>query len=100
MLERDQPLSSECTRSYLKGIFFLIIEEISMVRSDLLAQLDRVLRFCLKRKASFGGISIVAVGDFYQLPPVVKTSKEYKFLIKDCTGFSLLMFRSGQRRIS
>lgn len=86
MLERNQQVSPERTRSYLKGISHLIIEEISMVRSDLLARLDRVLQFCLKRKAPFGGIPIVVVGDFYQLPPVVKTQKEYEFLIKHLHG--------------
>ena len=86
MLERNQQVSPERTRSYLEGVSHLIIEEISMVRSDLLAQLDRVLQFCLKRKAPFGGIPIVVVGDFYQLPPVVKTQKEYEFLIKNLHG--------------
>lgn len=86
MLERNQQVSPERTRSYLEGVSHLIIEEISMVRSDLLAQLDRVLQFCLKRKAPFGGIPIVVVGDFYQLPPVVKTQKEYEFLIKNLYG--------------
>ena len=86
MLERNQQVSPERTRSYLEGVSHLIIEEISMVRSDLLARLDRVLQFCLKRKAPFGGIPIVVVGDFYQLPPVVKTPKEYEFLIKHLHG--------------
>ena len=86
MLERNQQVSPERTRSYLEGVSHLIIEEISMVRSDLLARLDRVLQFCLKRKAPFGGIPIVVVGDFYQLPPVVKTQKEYEFLIKHLYG--------------
>ena len=71
--KRNQPISSERTRSYLEGVSHLIIEEISMVRSDLFERHDYVLRFCLKRKAPFGGIPVVVVGDFYQLPPVVKT---------------------------
>lgn len=86
MLERNQPISPERTRSYLEGVSHLIIEEISMVRSDLFERLDHVLRFCLKRKAPFGGIPVVVVGDFYQLPPVVKTPKEYEFLIKHLHG--------------
>lgn len=86
MLERNQQVSPERTRSYLEGVSHLIIEEISMVRSDLFERLDHVLRFCLKRKAPFGGIPVVVVGDFYQLPPVVKTPKEYEFLIKHLHG--------------
>ena len=49
MLERNQQVSHERTRSYLEGVSHLIIEEISMVRSDLFERLDHVLRFCLKR---------------------------------------------------
>ena len=75
MLERNQQVSPERTRSYLEGVSHLIIEEISMVRSDLFEWLDRVLQFCLKRKAPFGGIPIVVVGDFYQLRPSLKLRK-------------------------
>jgi ATP-dependent DNA helicase PIF1 len=59
-----------------KKLDILVIDEISMVRADLLDCVDRFLR--LNGPAShkpFGGIQMVFVGDLYQLPPVV-TSRE------------------------
>lgn len=50
----------------------LIIDEISMVRADLLDGIDRFLRLSGRdRQLPFGGVQVVFVGDLYQLPPVV-----------------------------
>ncbi len=49
----------------------LIIDEISMVRADLLDKIDYALKLNRGNSAPFGGVQIVMVGDFYQLPPVV-----------------------------
>jgi hypothetical protein len=59
----------------------VIIDEISMVRADLMDAIDLMLR----RNASspdnpFGGVQIIAVGDLFQLPPVVSTEEEQAFL--------------------
>ncbi|MCX5996957.1 MAG: AAA family ATPase [Chloroflexi bacterium] len=62
--------------SLFKKLDILVIDEISMVRADLLDCVDHFLR--LNGPAShkpFGGIQMVFVGDLYQLPPVV-TSRE------------------------
>lgn len=56
----------------------LIIDEISMVRADLLDLMDIFLRKVLKTNQAFGGLQILFIGDLYQLPPVV-TSKERQF---------------------
>lgn len=48
----------------------LIIDEISMVSAQLLNNLDQLARFARGNNTPFGGMRIVAVGDFYQLPPV------------------------------
>lgn len=49
----------------------LIIDEISMVRSDMFDFIDRFLRYAKEKPLlPFGGVQIIAVGDFYQLPPV------------------------------
>ncbi len=50
----------------------LIIDEISMMTCDLFEKMDYIGRKIRKSDAPFGGIQIVFVGDFYQLPPVVK----------------------------
>ena len=48
----------------------LVIDEISMVGGDLLLQIDRRLRAIKGDDKPFGGVSVLAVGDLYQLPPV------------------------------
>lgn len=55
----------------------IVIDEISMVRSDLFAAIDyrlRQLAYGSNRGKPFGGKQIIVVGDFFQLPPVVSTA--------------------------
>jgi ATP-dependent exoDNAse (exonuclease V) alpha subunit len=59
-----------------RGIFevedlTLIIDEVSMVRSDVLNAIDRGLRRQRERDAPFGGVRVIAFGDTHQLPPVI-----------------------------
>lgn len=59
-----------------KKIQTIVIDEISMVRADLLDCVDKFLRLHGKNKNKpFGGIQMIFIGDLYQLPPVV-TSRE------------------------
>ena len=51
----------------------LVIDEISMVRADMIDAIDARLRDIRKDQRPFGGVQIVMVGDFLQLPPVVQT---------------------------
>lgn len=59
----------------------LIIDEISMVRPDVLDGVDLFLRLNREDKRPFGGVQILLVGDLFQLPPVAK-SDEYGVLSK------------------
>ncbi|MFZ5391992.1 MAG: ATP-dependent DNA helicase [Patescibacteria group bacterium] len=54
----------------------LVIDEISMVRADLMDCVDESLRYYLNNDLPFGGKQIVMFGDLYQLPPVVATAQE------------------------
>jgi len=54
----------------------IVIDEISMTRSDVLAAIDQKLRLIKRKNIPFGGVQIVAVGDFGQLSPVVKSGSE------------------------
>ncbi|HPN67577.1 MAG TPA: AAA family ATPase [bacterium] len=54
----------------------LIIDEISMVRADLMDCIDESLRCHLKNDLPFGGKQIVMFGDLYQLPPVISSQEE------------------------
>lgn len=85
-LSQDWLQNPEKVREYLHSLRSLIIEEISMVRSDLFCRLDHDLRFYTGRDQPFGGIPLVVVGDFYQLPPVVKSKPEQEFLERNMNG--------------
>lgn len=56
---------------YLK-IDVLVIDEISMVRADILDRIDRFLQLNRSNTLPFGGVQVVFFGDLYQLPPVVR----------------------------
>lgn len=57
----------------IRGMELLIIDEISMVRCDLLDVIDRLLRVFRKREnEAFGGVQVILVGDVFQLPPIDK----------------------------
>ncbi len=59
-------------RKLLQQLELLIIDEISMVRCDVLDAIDVVLRYFRNRQAEpFGGLQVLLIGDMYQLPPVV-----------------------------
>lgn len=56
----------------IKGLDLLVIDEISMVRADLLDGIDEVLRRYRNAFEPFGGVQLLMIGDLHQLPPVVK----------------------------
>ncbi|KAK3921374.1 ATP-dependent DNA helicase [Frankliniella fusca] len=58
----------------LHHVKLIIIDEISMVSQHILDMIDKRLRHLFNPNKSFGGISILAVGDFYQLRPVFGTA--------------------------
>jgi hypothetical protein len=60
----------------IRNMELLIIDEVSMVRCDLLDLVDRILRvFRRKENIAFGGVQVVLIGDTFQLPPVVKNDE-------------------------
>lgn len=65
----------------IKSLDLLIIDEISMVRADMLDAIDEVLRKYKNRKLPFGGVQLLMIGDMQQLAPVVK-SNEWQVLSK------------------
>lgn len=70
--------------SIIRQMEVLVIDEVSMLRADLLDALDYTLRRVRKNNAIFGGVQLLFIGDLMQLPPVVKNeewdllSKHYK----------------------
>lgn len=65
----------------IKKVDTIIIDEVSMVRCDIIDAIDATLRDCLHSTAPFGGKQIVFVGDLFQLEPVLvgKTEKDVIF---------------------
>ena len=59
----------------IKSLDLVIIDEISMVRADLLDGIDQVLRRYKNRNQVFGGAQILMIGDLQQLAPVVKPNE-------------------------
>jgi DNA-binding CsgD family transcriptional regulator len=56
----------------IRSLDLLVIDEISMVRADLLDAIDEVLRRYKNRYKPFGGVQLLMIGDLQQLAPVVK----------------------------
>lgn len=59
-------------RKLLRELELIIIDEISMVRADIVDFIDKVLRIYTRSYEPFGGKQLLLVGDIYQLEPVVK----------------------------
>ena len=65
-------------RNILNATDVLVIDEISMVAPDLLDAIDILARAARHNNEPFGGIQVVAIGDMFQLPPVItKDSEQY-----------------------
>ena len=66
----------------------LIIDEISMLSGDVLHKIDCTARACRKRSTeSFGGVQVLLLGDFAQLPPVTRHCAVYDFcFLSPCWG--------------
>ncbi len=63
-------------RKVLQDMELLIIDEVSMLRADLLDAIDMILRYVRRNNtASFGGVQVLFIGDLHQLPPVVKSTE-------------------------
>src|SRR5664279_5022495 len=68
----DKIASSEYINRRVRKTKVLIIDEISMLRAETLSMVDAVCREIMQRSEPFGGIQVVLVGDFFQLPPIDK----------------------------
>lgn len=63
-------------KKLIKNVELIIIDEISMVRADIIDFIDRVLRvYSQNMREPFGGKQILLVGDVYQLEPVIKSDE-------------------------
>ncbi len=70
--------------SLVRHIDTIIVDEVSMVRCDLLDAMDRTLRHYRRSSAPFGGVQMVFVGDMFQLEPVV--TREDRVILQENYG--------------
>lgn len=80
-----KPNLTEKFVSICRHLDLIIIDEISMVRADLMDAVDRRLREALNTDKAFGGITVLMVGDPCQLPPIV-TQEEATFFASASGG--------------
>lgn len=62
---------SSIKRDVMEALELLVIDEVSMLRSDQLDCIDAILRGVRKDARPFGGVQVLLIGDLFQLPPVV-----------------------------
>lgn len=63
----------------IKELELLIIDEVSMLRADMLDATDEIMRHVRKKNQPFGGVQVLFIGDLFQLPPVV-SDDEWRLL--------------------
>jgi hypothetical protein len=61
---------------WLKKLDTIIIDEVSMVRADVMDGIDQSLRLNRRSKQPFGGVQMIFFGDLFQLPPIVRNDDE------------------------
>ena len=66
-------------KAVIRNMELLIIDEVSMLRSDLLDAMDFMMQSVRKKKIPFGGVQVLFIGDLLQLPPVIR-DEEWKTL--------------------
>ena len=67
---------SKQKRQIMRTLDLLIIDEISMVRADILDAIDSILRRFREHNKPFGGVQLLMIGDLQQLTPIVRPDEE------------------------
>ena len=76
----------------------IIIDEVSMVRCDIIDAIDYTMRKTLRSTLPFGGKQVIFVGDMFQLPPVLKSGAEHDMMVdlyhtEDCFFYKADVFK-------
>lgn len=70
----------------IENVDMLIIDEVSMVRSDTMEMIHKICSVAKGNNAPFGGIKIVLIGDLFQLPPIVEEKETFDYLKNEYGG--------------
>src|SRR5262249_25618398 len=99
LLRRDDIPRRSRNRRIMRELEFLIIDEVSMVRSDIMWAIDQSLRINRQRsREPFGGVRLAMFGDLHQLPPVIDEDEVATHLETEHGGpffFDLAALREG-----
>lgn len=76
---------SAVKKAVIQNMELLIIDEVSMLRSDLMDAIDFMLQSVRRKKYPFGGVQVLFIGDLLQLPPVIR-DEEWRTLRKYYKG--------------
>jgi len=86
-LLRSDDIRRSRNGTVMRKLAYLVIDEVSMVRSDLMWAIDQSLRVNRGRpREPFGGVRLVLFGDLHQLPPVVQEAEVAQFLDSEFGG--------------
>lgn len=78
-LEKEKIRLQKDVAELLRNIDTIVIDEISMVRADLMDNIDYLMKKARKNFYPFGGAQVIMFGDLYQLPPVVNDRQLLKY---------------------
>ena len=99
-LLRPEDVRANRNAGLFRKLDVLIVDEVSMVRADLMAAIDRALRLNRGRpNEPFGGVCVVLFGDLHQLPPVVASPEINRYLTHNYGGvyfFNAPVFRQRE----
>lgn len=106
MLENDPDIrvwsSSHPRAKIIRNMDTLVIDEVSMVRADLLDAIDQSLRLNLNKDVPFGGKQVVFIGDVFQLSPVLTSQENQAAYYENYTSpyfFSARAFQACRPKI-
>lgn len=72
----ENALADQRPNRLWKKVELIVIDEVSMVRADILDGIDIILRKAQNASLPFGGCKVLLVGDFFQLPPVIPMQEQ------------------------
>ncbi|MCH2022715.1 MAG: AAA family ATPase [Saprospiraceae bacterium] len=73
---KKEEIKQRRNRKIYESLDAIIIDEVSMVRADMMEQIDYFLRVNIKNYHPFGGVQMIFFGDLFQLPPVIASLEE------------------------
>lgn len=82
---RARCVNDSAKTKLISSVNLLVIDEVSMVRADVLNAVDHVFQHVRDSQYPFGGVQVLLIGDLFQLSPIVKDSVDQTFL-KDNFG--------------